>query len=70
VRTVADVLGHKSALTTMGTYAHVMPGAQEQAVERIADRLNATAPSTATILPPSQVALHEKPRRSRVKPMG
>jgi integrase len=42
VRTVAEVLGHASAVTTMQTYAHVLPGAQEQAVERIADRLNAT----------------------------
>jgi integrase len=41
VRTVASVLGHANAITTLGTYAHVMPGAQARAVERIAERLAA-----------------------------
>ncbi len=39
VRTVAGILGHSTPVTTLGTYAHVMPGAQAQAVEQIADRL-------------------------------
>jgi integrase len=41
VRTVAAVLGHTNAVTTLTTYAHVMPGAQAEAVERITDRLRA-----------------------------
>ena len=43
VRTVAAVLGHSNAVTTLTTYAHVMPGAQAQAVERITDRLRPAA---------------------------
>jgi integrase len=43
VRTVAAVLGHSNAVTTLTTYAHVMPGAQAQAVERITDRLRVVA---------------------------
>jgi integrase len=39
VRTVAAVLGHSSPVTTLNTYAHVMPGAEVKAVEAIADRL-------------------------------
>lgn len=39
IRTVAAVLGHATAVTTLTTYAHVMPGAQARAVEGIAERL-------------------------------
>jgi site-specific recombinase XerD len=39
VRTVAAVLGHKHATTTLRTYSHVMPGATEAAVETITRRL-------------------------------
>ena len=45
IRTVAEVLGHSSAVTTLTMYAHVMPGAQAKAVERITERLRATAGS-------------------------
>lgn len=44
VRTVAAVVGHSTPVTTLYTYAHVMPGAEAKAVEAIADRL-ATADS-------------------------
>lgn len=40
VRTVAAVLGHSTAVTTLNTYAHVMPGAEAKAVEAIAERLS------------------------------
>jgi integrase len=64
VRTVAEVLGHASAVTTMQTYAHVMPGAQEQAVERIADRLNATAAASVGL----SVGLQDETgRKTRVR---
>ncbi|HZT11954.1 MAG TPA: tyrosine-type recombinase/integrase, partial [Candidatus Baltobacteraceae bacterium] len=36
VRTVAAILGHSSATTTLSMYAHVMPGAEAAAVQRIA----------------------------------
>lgn len=39
VRTVAAVLGHSSPVTTLNTYAHVLPGAEARAVEAIAERL-------------------------------
>jgi integrase len=39
VRTVAAVLGHSTPVTTLNTYAHVMPGAEAKAVEAIAERL-------------------------------
>lgn len=39
VRTVAAILGHSSPVTTLNTYAHVMPGAEAKAVEAIAERL-------------------------------
>ena len=42
IRTVAGILGHSTPVTTLGTYAHVMPGAQGEAVERIAERLRAS----------------------------
>jgi integrase len=40
VRTVAGVLGHNSATTTLKTYSHVMPGAMECAVDTISERLS------------------------------
>jgi integrase len=40
VRTVAAVLGHSTPVTTLNTYAHVMPGAEAKAVETIAERLS------------------------------
>jgi integrase len=40
VRTVAAVLGHSTPVTTLNTYAHVMPGAEAKAVEAIAERLS------------------------------
>lgn len=43
VRTVAAVLGHSTPVTTLNTYAHVMPGAEAKAVETIADRLGRAA---------------------------
>jgi len=39
VRTVAAILGHASAVTTLTTYSHVLPGAEAKAVEAIAERL-------------------------------
>jgi integrase len=39
VRTVAAILGHSTPVTTLNTYAHVMPGAEARAVEAIAKRL-------------------------------
>lgn len=39
VRTVSAVLGHSTPVTTLNTYAHVMPGAEVKAVEAIAERL-------------------------------
>lgn len=39
VRTTAGVLGHSSPTITLSTYAHLMPEAQRDAVERLGDRL-------------------------------
>lgn len=39
VRTVAEVLGHTDASTTLRTYSHVLPGATDRAVDMIALRL-------------------------------
>lgn len=39
VRTVAAVLGHSTPVTTLNTYAHVMPGAEAKAVEVLGERL-------------------------------
>lgn len=44
VRTVAAVLGHNSPVTTLNTYAHVLPGAEARAVEAIAQRLAQAKP--------------------------
>jgi integrase len=44
VRTVAEVLGHAKATTTLGTYAHVMPGTGTRAVEAMAERLGPSGP--------------------------
>jgi integrase len=38
VKTVAAILGHSSPVTTLTTYAHVMPGSEARAVEVIAKR--------------------------------
>ncbi len=43
IRTVAGVLGHSSPVTTLGTYSHLMPGAEAKAVDAIAARLEAAA---------------------------
>ena len=43
VRTVAAVLGHSDAMTTLLTYSHVTPGATEAAVDAIAARLQRRA---------------------------
>ncbi len=45
VRTVAAVLGHSTPVTTLNTYAHVMPGAEAKAVEAIAERLEKREPA-------------------------
>ena len=39
VRTVAGVLGHASPSITLSTYAHLMPEAQREAVDRLGERL-------------------------------
>lgn len=41
IRTVSSVLGHSTPVTTLGTYAHLMPGADSKAVDAIAARLEA-----------------------------
>ena len=43
IRTVSSVLGHSTPVTTLGTYAHLMPGADAKAVDAIAARLEADA---------------------------
>ena len=47
VRTVAAVLGHSTPVTTLNTYAHVMPGAEAKAVEAIAERLGRVKSGTS-----------------------
>ncbi|HEY6326591.1 MAG TPA: site-specific integrase [Candidatus Cybelea sp.] len=47
VRTVAAVLGHSTPVTTLNTYAHVMPGAEAKAVEAIAERLGRAKPEAS-----------------------
>ncbi len=64
VRTVAAILGHSTPVTTLNTYAHVMPGAEAKAVEAIAERLARVASggsyghgnrmATVTDLPPKK----------------
>ena len=39
VRTAAGVLGHASPTITLSTYAHLMPEAQRDAVDRLGERL-------------------------------
>jgi integrase len=39
VRTAAGVLGHASPTITLSTYAHLMPEAQREAVDRLGERL-------------------------------
>jgi len=41
IRTTASVLGHSTAATTLGVYAHVVVSAQESAVDAIDRRLRA-----------------------------
>ena len=43
VRTVAGVLGHVSPTITLSTYAHLMPEAQRDAVDRLGERLERLA---------------------------
>lgn len=43
VRTTAGVLGHASPTITLSTYAHLMPEAQRDAVERLGERLEKLA---------------------------
>jgi integrase len=40
IRTVASRLGHATPRLTLDTYGHLLPGAQEDAVRRLMDRLN------------------------------
>ena len=47
VQTVAAVLGHSTPVTTLNTYAHVMPGAEAKAVEVIAERLGRAEPGAS-----------------------
>ena len=42
VKTVSERLGHAGIQLTLDTYAHVMPGQQEQASDRIAARSRVT----------------------------
>ncbi|MGH7707499.1 MAG: hypothetical protein ACREQ5_08135 [Candidatus Dormibacteria bacterium] len=39
VRTTAGVLGHASPTVTLSIYAHLMPEAQRDAVDRLGERL-------------------------------
>lgn len=39
VRTAAGVLGHASPTVTLSTYAHLMPEAQRDAVDRLGERI-------------------------------
>lgn len=39
VRTAAGVLGHSSPTVTLSTYAHLMPEAQREAVDRLGERI-------------------------------
>jgi integrase len=34
IRVVQEVLGHSNVSTTLGTYGHVLPGMQENAMKR------------------------------------
>ncbi|MGB8518684.1 MAG: site-specific integrase [Candidatus Tumulicola sp.] len=43
VRTAAGVLGHASPTITLSTYAHLMPEAQREAVDRLGERLERLA---------------------------
>ena len=43
VRTAAGVLGHSSPTVTLSTYAHLMPEAQRDAVDRLGERLESLA---------------------------
>jgi integrase len=45
VRTTAGVLGHASPTITLSTYAHLMPNAQREAVDRLGERLERLAGS-------------------------
>lgn len=49
VRTAAGVLGHASPSITLSTYAHLMPEAQRDAVERLGERLQALAAGTTKL---------------------
>ncbi len=43
VRTAAGILGHASPTVTLSTYAHLMPEAQREAVDRLGERLERLA---------------------------
>lgn len=43
VRTVASILGHSVATTTLSIYAHVMADAQRDAVDRLGNAIDAIA---------------------------
>lgn len=49
VRTVAALLGHASASTTLNVYGHVIAGAQERAVAQIGDAIAAAQARNAAI---------------------
>jgi integrase len=38
-KVVSERLGHKSVVTTLEEYAHVLPGMQERATEKLEDLL-------------------------------
>jgi integrase len=46
VRTVASILGHSVATTTLSIYAHVMPDAQRDAVDRLGNAIDELALET------------------------
>ena len=66
VRTVAGVLGHASPSITLSTYAHLMPEAQREAIDRLGDRIerltgSGIRVSTATVWQPRVAEIHKSP---------
>ena len=46
-RTIADVLGHSSIVTTMDVYGHLMVGVQRSAMELLDEKMAGTLPFLA-----------------------
>ena len=42
MKVVQERLGHASILTTMDLYAHIVPGMQEEAAQKLGEALEAT----------------------------